>query len=54
MKQFKAKRRKERLIDFFLCWWKRDLERQIDFMRWDPSLSLKIDALTILLEGEEA
>jgi hypothetical protein len=33
-----------------LRWYRRRLERLIDFGRWDPKLSAKIDAISVLLD----
>jgi len=38
------------LLRKLLRWYRRHLERLIDFGRWDPELSAKIDAVNILLD----
>ena len=41
----------KRLLHLLLIWHKRNLEKQIDFEKWNPELSAQLDATVFLLEG---
>jgi hypothetical protein len=40
----------EVILRILLRWYKRQLEREINFNKWMPELSAKLDAIHVLLE----